>query len=55
MSCYQKGKTVWILLKRETMGGGGISWMLFLPPIQQCQSTEGTLTTEYIVSKLALS
>jgi len=64
---YQKGKTIWILLKEETVSGSGISLaicksaprsrqttmpaphhsvftgrMPFLPPNQQCQSTEGT-------------
>ena len=62
----RKVKTIWILLKQETVSGRGISWaicksaprsrqitkpaphhsvftgrMPFLPPNQQCQSTEG--------------
>ena len=65
-SRYQKGETIWILLKQESVSGSGISWticksaprsrqittpaphysaftgrMLFLPPNQQRQSTEG--------------
>ena len=28
MSRYQKGKTMWILLKQETMSGSGISWAI---------------------------
>ena len=67
MSWYQKGKTIWIFLKKETVSGSGISWAMcksahrcrqittpaphhsvfyrpdaFLPPNQQCQSTEGS-------------
>ena len=66
VSWYQKGKTIWILLKQEIVSGSGISWaicksapcskqitmptphhsvfsgrILFLPPNQQCLSTEG--------------
>ena len=56
VSRYQKGKTVkpiWILLKQDTVSGSGISChstpplslltgrMPFLPPNQQCRSTEG--------------
>jgi len=26
VSQYQKGKTIWILLKQETVSGSGISW-----------------------------
>ena len=62
----RKVKSIWILLKQETVSGSGISWaicksaprsrqmttpaptlsfftrrMPFLPPNQQCQSTEG--------------
>ena len=25
---YQKGKTIWILLKQETVSGSGISWAI---------------------------
>jgi len=67
VSRYQKGKTISILQKQETVSGSSISWtickfasrsrqitmpvphhsfftgrMPFLPPNQQCQSTEGT-------------
>ena len=28
VSQYQKGKTIWILLKQETVSGSGISWVI---------------------------
>jgi len=28
VSWYQKGKTIWILLKQEAVSGSGISWAL---------------------------
>ena len=28
VSWYQKGKTIWILLKQETVSGSGISWVV---------------------------
>jgi len=28
VSRYQKGKTIWILLKQETVSGSGISWAI---------------------------
>jgi len=80
VSRYQKGKTIWILLKQETVIGSGISWaicksatrsrettmpaphqlisfftgwMPFLPPNQQCQSTEGKFFMTKNLSKIA--
>jgi len=63
VSRYQKGKTIWILLKQEAVSGSGISWavcksaphhfvfftswMPFLPPNQQRQSTEGSYQHYY--------
>ena len=37
MSQYQKGKTIWILLKQETVSGSGISWAICksAPPSRQ--------------------
>jgi len=29
MSRYQKGKTIWILLKQEAVSGSGISWAIY--------------------------
>jgi len=29
VSQYQKGKTIWILLKQETVSGSGFSWAVF--------------------------
>ena len=29
VSRYQKGKTIWILLKQETVSGSGISWAIY--------------------------
>ena len=29
VSWYQKGKTIWILLKQEAVSGSGISWALY--------------------------
>ena len=74
----RKVKTIWILLKQETVSGSGISCaicksaprsrqitmpvphrsvfrdrMPFLPPNQQCQSTEGITMT--IMTKLVTS
>ena len=31
VSLYQKGKSIWILLKQETMSGSGISWATCKP------------------------
>ena len=31
VSLYQKGKSIWILLKQETMSGSGISWAICKP------------------------
>ena len=70
-------KSIWILLKQETLSGSGISWaicksaprsrqitrsvphhsvftgrMSFLPPNQQCQSTEGIVTEISALTKL---
>ena len=48
----RKVKPIWILLKQEIVSGSGISWAIcksaprsrHLPPNQQRQSTEGTLS-----------
>jgi len=60
----RKVKPIWILLKQATVSGSGISCtqlpttqfftarMHFLPPNQQCQSTEGKERTTKNVEKL---
>jgi len=39
VSWYQKGKTIWILLKQETVSGSGISWAICKPAPCSKQTT----------------
>jgi len=52
VSRYQKGKPIWILLKQETVSGGGISWAVCKSASRSRQITTPAPTTQFFTGRM---
>ena len=52
VSRYQKGKTIWILLKQETVSGSGISWAICKSAPRSRQITMPAPTTQFFTCRI---
>ena len=52
VSRYQKGKTIWILLKQETVTGSGISWAICKSATRSRQITMLAPTTQFFTCRI---
>jgi len=52
VSRYQKGKSIWILLKQETVSGSGISWAICKSAPRFRQITRQHPTTQFFTGRM---